>query len=115
MDPSDQHLFDTLLEGLADVGAVTPDADTVRLDGFPSQTEPMRLHLTPASLGEHLRHIAPRWADTFPLLRPVEAASVVFLLHVMTAVEKAGPGDTDLVVTPEGLVSRLPRREDAGP
>ena len=86
----------------------------VLLRGLPRQRGPLlRLHLTPALLGRALRELAPDFAPEFPRLQPLEAALVVFYLHVLAAVEKSGPGDGNIVLFPPeaGIPISVPRTE----
>ena len=95
MDPTDAELYSMLLEQLTEVGEVIEDRDAgvLHVSGMPDQrVTPVRLHLTPELLGRALRDLAPDYAEQFPLLKPLEAALVVFWLHVLAAVEEAGPG-----------------------
>ena len=114
MEPTEDELYDMLLEQLAEAGEVSSSTETgvVLLRGLPRQRGPvLRLHLTPALLGRALRELAPDFAPEFPRLQPLEAALVVFYLHVLAAVEKSGPGDSDIVLFPPeaGIPISVPR------
>lgn len=115
MEPTEDELYDMLLEQLAEAGEVSRSTETgvVFLRGLPRrQRGPLlRLHLTPALLGRALRELAPDFAPEFPRLPPLEAALVVFYLHVLAAVEKSGPGDGDIVLFPPeaGIPISVPR------
>src|SRR4051794_4181856 len=103
MDPTDAELYSMLVKQLAEVGHVVEDADggVLHISGMPGQrVTPIRLHLTPELLGQALRDLAPDYAEQFPLLNPLEAALVVFWLHVLGAVEEAGPRTSDIELCP---------------
>ena len=109
MDPTDAELYTMLLEQLAEVGEVIEDRDAgvLHVNGMPGQrVTPIRLHLTPELLGRALRDLAPDYAEQFPLLKPLEAALVVFWLHVLAAVEEAGPRTSDIELCPPGVDAR---------
>ncbi|HEY2220967.1 hypothetical protein [Actinomycetospora sp.] len=108
METLERKLYDDLLEQLTELGTISEDAaaGTITLSGLPFQTTaPLRLHLTPASLGSHLETIAPDYADMFPLLKPIEAAWCAFYIHLLADIESAKPGDTDLVLGQVGVVA----------
>ena len=114
MEPTENELYDLLLEQLAEAGEVSSNTETgvVLLRGLPRQRGPLlRLHLTPALLGRALRELAPDFAPEFPRLQPLEAALVVFYLHVLAAVENSGPGVGDIVLFPPeaGIPISVPR------
>ena len=73
----------------------------LRLTGFPYQPPgELRLHLTPGLLGRALRDLAPDYAEQFPLLKPLEAALVGFFVHLLAAIEEAGPRTSDIELCP---------------
>lgn len=99
MDPMDAELYRTLREQLAEAGEVTEGAGYLSLRGFPEQrVTPVRLHITPASLGRACRELGPDYADQFPLMEPVEAALVAVFIHVLAEVELAKPDAPDLTL-----------------
>jgi hypothetical protein len=103
MEPTDVELYAMLLEHLAEVGQVVEDRDAgvLRISGMPGQqATPIRLHLTPELLGRALRDLAPDYAEQFPLLKPLEAALIAFWIHLLAAVEEAGPRTSDLELCP---------------
>jgi hypothetical protein len=105
MEPTDAELYAALLEQLTEAGRVIEDPGTgvLILSGFPSQRSPaLRLHLTPELLGRALRDLTPTFAEQFPLLAPLEAALVAFFLHVLGAIEEAGPYASDIELSPPG-------------
>ena len=103
MDPPDAELYSMLLKQLAEAGEVVEDADAgvLHISGMPGQrVTSLRLHLTPELLGRALRDLAPDYAEQFQLLNPLEAALVAFWIHVLAAVEKAGPRTSDIELCP---------------
>jgi hypothetical protein len=112
MEPTDAELYDQLVGYLAAEGAVEEDtaAGAVTLTEFDHRplARPLRLHLSAASLGEHLRAGASDAAAVWPDVPPVEAAWRLFLVHLEEAVRTAKPGETELVLDPTGVRSQRP-------
>ncbi|MEJ2866751.1 hypothetical protein WCD74_03185 [Actinomycetospora sp. OC33-EN08] len=105
MGSTDNELFAMLLEQLEEAGEVPPEVvgDVIVLRGQPGQREPeLRLHLNPSLLGRTLRDLVPDYAPVFPLMKPLEAALVAFWVHLMAAMEEAGPGAVDIELCPPG-------------
>lgn len=112
MEATDTELYDQLVGYLSAEGAVSEVADRGLLilteydhRALPS---PLHLHVTPISLGEHLRSGAPGAAHAFPDVTPIEAAWRLFLVHLDEAVRTAKPGETELVLDRNGVASRAP-------
>lgn len=113
MEPTDQEMYDQLLGYLAAEGAIEedPGAGIVVLTEFDhgAVNPPLRLHLTPASFGQHLRDAATESASLYPDVPPVEAAWRLFTVHLDEAVKTARPGEIELVLRPGGV---YPQRAD---
>jgi hypothetical protein len=110
VETTDIERYDQLVGYLGAEGAVSEDADRGLLilteyDHRPLTT-PLRLHVTPASFGEHLRAAAPGATYAFPDVTPIEAAWRLFLVHLDEAVQTAKPGETELVLDRTGVLSR---------
>lgn len=116
MEPTDQELYDQLVGYLAAEGEVVENL----AEGVLTLTEynyhrldpPLRLHLTPAAFGRHLRIMAEEPGGAFPEVPPIEEAWRLFTIHVMEGVETAKPGATELIVVPGGVVARQPEEVD---
>ena len=112
MEPKDQELYDQLLGYLSAEGEIEEDAAA----GIVLITEyshrrldpPLRLHLTPADFGRHLRDAAPDAASAYPDVPPIEAAWRLLIVHLDEGVDTAKPGETELVLTRYGVESRRP-------
>jgi hypothetical protein len=115
VEPTDQELYDQLLGYLAAEGAIEedPEAGTVMLREFDHRAlvQPLRLHLTPASFGRHLRDAASEAASLYPDIPPVDGAWRLFTVHLDEAVQAARPGETELVLGRGGVGSL---RRDGG-
>jgi hypothetical protein len=110
VDATDTELYDQLVGYLTAEGALSEDTGHGLLiltayDHRPLPTA-LRLHVTPASLGQHLRAAAPGATYSFPDVQPIEAAWRLFLVHLDEAVRTAKPGETELVLDRTGVLSR---------
>ncbi|GAA4783794.1 hypothetical protein GCM10023200_16630 [Actinomycetospora chlora] len=112
MEPKDAELYDQLVGYLAAEGAVEEDTDAgvVTLTEFDHQplAQPLHLHVTPTSLGRHLRTGASDAAVVWADVPPVEAAWRLFLVRLEAAVRTAKTGETELVLDPSGVRSQRP-------
>ncbi|EQD86262.1 hypothetical protein N599_10520 [Saccharopolyspora erythraea D] len=63
----------------------------------------VRLHVTQASLGEHLRAMANDGERVFPGEAPLVGALQLFLVHIDEAVNTRQPGHDDLIVRSGGV------------
>lgn len=64
---------------------------------------PLRLHVTPGSLGSRLRSKSAEAAGAFPDVDPVVAAFRLFLVHMEEAVRTRQPDQRELVLSDDGV------------
>jgi hypothetical protein len=112
VEPSDQEMYDQLLGYLAAEGVIEEDSNAgiVTLTEFNHRPldPPSRLHLTPASFGQHLREAAPDSAGLYPEIPPIDAAWRLFTVHLEEGIGTARPGETELVLARGGVYPRRP-------
>lgn len=111
MIPKDEQFYDQLIGHLTRKGKVAEDAGQAVLvvkEFNDRALPPLRLHVTPETFGPHLRTTAEGAAASYPEIHPVEAAWRLFLVQLGEAIEGAGPGATELVLTDSGVVAQAP-------
>jgi len=102
----DDELYSELLEWLRSVSAASAAREgPIVISDFDGETfaQPLRLHVTPESLGRHLRNRAPESGGAFPDVDPVVAAFRLFLVHVEEAVRARRPDQRELVLSDTGV------------
>ncbi|GAA3359648.1 hypothetical protein [Saccharopolyspora gregorii] len=110
---NDEELYAELLRRLqgrahaADTSSVSMIEFSPAVDGV-STGSPVRLHVTPVSLGDHLRAMASDGDRAFPGEAPLIGALQLFLVHIDEAVNTRQPGQNDLVVKPGGVWALSP-------
>jgi hypothetical protein len=110
--PGDDELFEELLGHLATGGAIDertePGVVIIEEYGDQRLDEPLRLHLTPATLGERLRAMIPNARGLSLNSDTLHTAWGLFLVHLDEAVATARPGETELVLGRGGVDSVRP-------
>lgn len=66
---------------------------------------PLRLHVSPNSLGQHLREMQTDGELVFPEQDPLIGALQLLLVHIDEAVNVRGPGENDLVLAKGGVLA----------
>jgi hypothetical protein len=110
--PIDERLYDQLVAYLAAKAGVREDFGAGILflhevEGRPLDP-PLRLHVTMESFGALVRDSESEAAAQYPEIAPVEAAWRQFTDRLWAAVEKAQPGETELVVEGHDVVPQRP-------
>ncbi|MHA6804671.1 hypothetical protein [Salinifilum ghardaiensis] len=119
---NDQELYDELLNRLSNEAGgharASEDGSRIELSGWWEQEpldETLRLHVTPRSLGEHLREMEDGIDLVFPDVQPVVGALQLFLVHIDEAIATRKSGETELVVRADGVWSIPPDRSQGTP
>lgn len=109
----DERLYDQLVAYLAAKAKVREDFGagilTLHEVGGRPLDPPLRLHVTTESFGALVRQTADDAATEYPDVRPLEASWRRFTDRLWAAVEKAQPGETELVVEGHDVVPRPPQ------
>ena len=106
----DEGIFEEFLRRLGDEDVRTSADGAVELRSWEDVEldVPLRLRVTPRSLGEPLRALEHAGASAFPEAQPVVGALQLFLVHLDEAIRTRRPGHTDLVPDTTGVRSAPP-------
>ncbi|KEI43998.1 hypothetical protein [Saccharopolyspora rectivirgula] len=107
---NDQEIFEEFLRRLSDEQVRTSREGYVELSSWEDvELEvPLRLQVTPQSLGEHLRAMERDGELAFPEAQPIIGALQLFLVHLDEAIRTRKPGQTELVPDATGVSSVAP-------
>ncbi|WP_141921402.1 hypothetical protein [Halopolyspora algeriensis] len=101
----DSDLFAEFIKRLKSDSEVRVNDDKMFVDLFTWEEEnldpPIRLHVSPAILGLHLRKMESAGGEVFPNVEPIIGALQLFFVHIMETIATRRQGDNDLVVVGE--------------